>query len=284
MQILHTINQARDFRATSNTLGKKIALVPTMGGLHAGHLSLVEEAKKITDTVIATIFVNKMQFGPNEDFGNYPRTLESDLEKLKNLGTNAVFIPSMDEMYPNSEQKHTKVCVPHLDGIHCGKTRPQFFTGIATIVTKLFNILQPDYAIFGEKDFQQLQIIKQLAKDLCFPIEIYGAPTIREKNGLAMSSRNSYLGSDQYDTASKLYQIICNIKTAIIEGERNYAELEKTGKAQLTDFGLAPDYINIVNSETLLSAKPEDKSLRILAAAILNGARLIDNVSISLLP
>ena len=278
MQELLTIDALRESLGKIRRADKKIALVPTMGNLHAGHLSLVKQAQEIADVVVVSIFVNPTQFVEGEDFDNYPRTLEADLDYLKHINVDAVFVPNMTEIYPDNIQITTEVIVPELDSVYCGEFRPGHFKGVATIVTKLFNIVQPDIAIFGEKDYQQLLVIRSLVKNLHLPIHIIGSPTLRESDGLAMSSRNKYLSETERLLAPLLYKSIKKIATSIEKGNKDYESLEKDAFSSLKDAGFKPEYLNICDSKTL--KKPINQELVILAAAWLGKARLIDNVAV----
>lgn len=278
MQQLFTIKALREQLGEIRSVGRKIALVPTMGNLHAGHLSLVKQVQAIADFVVVSIFVNPAQFVEGEDFDNYPRTLEADLEYLKQINVDAVFVPDMKEIYPDNIQITTEVTVPELDSVYCGEYRPGHFKGVATIVTKLFNIVQPDIAIFGEKDYQQLLVIRNLVQNLNLPINIIGSPTIREPDGLAMSSRNKYLSEPERLQAPLLYKSIKNIATSIENGNKDYESLEKDAISSLKEAGFKPEYLNICDSKSL--KEPINQRLVILAAAWLGKARLIDNVAV----
>lgn len=282
MHTVHTILELRSFISTQKNNGKKVAFVPTMGNLHEGHLSLITEAKKRADIVVSSIFVNPMQFGENEDLDAYPRTLDADSQALTARGCDLLFAPNANEVYPNGLQEQTRVDVPSLGNYHCGASRPGHFIGVSTVVAKLFNMVQADIAIFGEKDFQQLAVIKKMVSDLCFPIEIVGIPTSREESGLARSSRNGYLTAAQKETASELYRILINTKQAITSGERNFSILCNTANQQLAAKGFEPDYFNIANSDTLEPANSDDRNLVILVAAKLGSTRLIDNITLTL--
>ncbi len=259
--------------------GKRIGFVPTMGNLHQGHLSLVDVAKKHSDIVVVSLFVNPTQFGPNEDFDSYPRTLDNDCEMLEAKGTDIVFAPATEEVYPKWPNI-TSVQVSELDKNHCGASRPVFFGGITTVVTKLFNMVRPDCAVFGEKDFQQITIIRRMVTDLNFGIDIIGAPIIREANGLAMSSRNGYLSVEEKDHASNLYKTLQWAKEEIKGGRSDFRELEKEANQKLANLGFTPDYFNITNQETLELAKADDKKLVILLGCYMGKVRLIDNIQI----
>ena len=261
--------------------GCSIAFVPTMGNLHTGHLALVEQAGSLGDRVVASIFVNPLQFGPGEDFVTYPRTLDADRAALEKLETDLLFIPDVQGMYPDAIDSTTRVDVPALDNILCGAHRPGFFTGVATVVAKLFNMVQPDTAVFGEKDYQQLLVIRQMVKDLSWPIEVAGVPTVREPDGLAMSSRNGYLTPRERSKAPELYRILCDVAGKIQAGESGYPALESKAMESLSQAGFRPDYVSIRCATTLAQPEPGEPDLVILAAAWMGTARLIDNVRIS---
>ena len=278
MQTLGTIAEITQALASLHRQGKTIAFVPTMGNLHAGHITLMQEARRRADCVVASIFVNPLQFSQNEDLDAYPRTLAADQEKLAAAGVDFLFAPTVREMYP--EGLTTQVTVPILSNILCGKTRPGHFTGVATICVKLFNIVQPNIAVFGEKDFQQLAIIKQVVEDLCINLEIIGVDTGRAESGLALSSRNSYLTEAELETAATLYACLSEAKARILNGERNYYQIEQDATAKLTAVGFNPDYFEILTADKLEPPSPVDHNLVIVAAAILGKARLIDNIQL----
>lgn len=278
MQTHHSIESLQTILKQQVLLGKTIALVPTMGNLHAGHISLVEEAKKQCDYVVASIFVNPMQFGRGEDLDAYPRTLQEDISKLEAAGCNALFAPSAAEMYPQGLESQTVVSVPQLSERHCGAARPGHFDGVATVVSKLFNIVRPDKAIFGLKDFQQYLIIAKMVRDLCFPIEIIGMETLRESSGLAMSSRNGYLSGEQKHTAAVLYQRLQRTQADISGGATNFADLEAIASQDLKLAGIRVEYFSICNAKNLEPARSTDKDLVILTAAFVGSTRLIDNI------
>ncbi|GAB6141063.1 pantoate--beta-alanine ligase [Methylosoma difficile] len=280
MQIIQTIADLRQQTKTWRAAGKRIALVPTMGNLHEGHLQLVRTAQQQADCVITSIFVNPTQFGVGEDFAAYPRTELQDQAKLAIIRNDCLFMPSVEDMYGTNA--HTQISVSHLASLHCGQFRPGHFDGVATVVCKLFNITQADCAVFGLKDFQQFAVIKAMVDDLNMPIDLIGVDTVREDNGLALSSRNSYLRDTEKQTAALLYQTLCQTRDAIIAGNRDYAALEKQAVANLSQAGFQSDYFHICNSHNLQAAKPEDTALVILVAARLGRARLIDNVYFSL--
>ena len=259
--------------------GQSVAFVPTMGNLHQGHLSLVKEAKKKADCVVASIFVNPTQFGVGEDFETYPRTELEDRTKLEQHNTNLLFLPDLMEMYPQGSK--TVVEVQGLSGMHCGKSRPGHFCGVATIVCKLLNMVQPDTAFFGKKDFQQWVIIRSLVRDLNLPVEIEGVATVRENDGLAMSSRNNYLSATQRQIAPKLYQSLCAARDEIIAGRVDFKTIEKQQFQILQQAGFGPDYFSICRTCDLQSAGDDDPEIVILTAAKLGKTRLIDNIQVS---
>lgn len=256
------------------------AFVPTLGNLHEGHLSLVRKAREVADRVVVSIFVNPTQFDKAEDLAAYPRTLESDLALLKGENIDLVFLPKADEMYP--EGSAARVEVDGISDILEGDSRPGHFSGVATIVAKLFNLVQPDISVFGEKDFQQLMLIRRMERDLDFGIQIIAAPTAREETGLAMSSRNNYLDSKQRkEIGPFLYAEMLKIKEAILDGENDYLDLQAKCIDKLSQDGFKPDYVEIRNAEDLSIATKESKELVILASAWLGKARLIDNIKVS---
>ncbi|MES9993614.1 MAG: pantoate--beta-alanine ligase [Candidatus Thiodiazotropha sp.] len=259
--------------------GERIGFVPTMGNLHEGHLALVEAAKKRCDRCVVSIFVNPMQFGEGEDFASYPRTLEEDRHSLEVAATDLLFVPSAATIYPHGDQAQTRVEVPALSDILCGASRPGHFVGVATIVCKLFNYVQPDLALFGEKDYQQLMVIRQMVDDLAIPVEIIGMPTVREADGLAKSSRNGYLNPEQRKQAPKLYETLRTTAGALMAGERDYAMLEAKGVEMLRSAGFEPDYYAIRRAKDLQLPTREEQDLVILAAAYMGTTRLIDNLN-----
>ena len=279
MQIFETIEslQSALSGAAANTLG----FVPTMGNLHAGHLSLVSRARGEHDLVVVSIFVNPLQFGANEDLDSYPRTLDADTAALIAAGCDFLFLPSAAELYGDDMQASTRVQVPELGTHYCGASRPGHFDGVTTVVTKLFNIVQPDAAYFGLKDYQQFSIIRKMVDDLALPVSVHGIETARETSGLAFSSRNGYLSAEQKAVAPLLYQTIKGIGDALAAGDQDFKHLIQAGKQQLQDAGLQPDYLAIANSATLRPATQEDSHLVILAAAFLGSTRLIDNLRVS---
>ena len=257
---------------------KKISLVPTMGNLHEGHLSLIKYAQNISDYTVVSIFVNPTQFVAGEDFDEYPRTLDSDIESISRLNVDLVFVPDTEEIYPVNDQASIEVPVSELESIHCGKYRPGHFRGVATVVSKLFDMVKPDIAIFGEKDYQQLLIIRSLVKSLFLPIEIIGLPTVREKSGLAMSSRNNYLSQSDRQRAPMLQECIKTTIKSIKNGVIDYVYLEKEAKFFLEKAGFKIDYYSICDLDTLRA--PINENLVILAAVWLGKTRLIDNARV----
>ena len=262
--------------------GARIGFVPTMGSLHAGHMSLLSAARFRADRVIASVFVNPLQFGPGEDFERYPRTPDDDGKLLAEAGCDLLFMPTVAEMYPDGGVSATKVSVPALSGILCGAHRPGHFDGVATVVAKLFGIVQPDVAVFGEKDYQQLAIIRCMVRDLALPVEIAGAPTVRSPDGLAMSSRNRYLSPAERALAPRIHATLRAMAARVDAGERDYTGLESWATAQLRDAGMSPDYCSILDAETLGPVDALSVEVVMLVAARLGKARLIDNLRVPL--
>ncbi|EPM46481.1 pantoate--beta-alanine ligase [Pseudomonas syringae] len=281
MNTVKTVLELRAAVARARSEGKRIALTPTMGNLHSGHAALVTKAAQRADFVVATIFVNPLQFGPNEDLATYPRTLAADQEKLLQAGCNLLFTPGVEEMYPHGMADQTLVSVPHLSQGLCGASRPGHFEGVATVVSKLFNMVQPDLAIFGEKDFQQLAVIRAMVRDLNMPIQIIGEPTVRADDGLALSSRNGYLDEAQRAAAPALYQAIRQTAEAISAGEQDFDTLLSSKKQQLQAAGFRIDYLEIRNADSLRPTTAGDPDLVILAAAFMGKTRLIDNLHLT---
>ncbi len=278
MEQVHTVKALRCRLAGWRQAGERIALVPTMGNLHAGHLELVKQARQRAGRVAVSIFVNPMQFGAGEDFGRYPRTLEQDMAQLEGAGADLLFTPSVREVYPRGEEAQTFVTVPGISSTLCGAARPGHFVGVATVVCKLLNMAQPDLALFGNKDFQQLLVIRQMVEDLCIPVEIVGVPTVREPDGLARSSRNGYLSAEERRRAAMLYRTLCETSRAIAGGRVDYAALEAEGRRALAAAGFEPDYYSIRDAADLSEPSSGTGRLIILAAARLGRARLIDNL------
>jgi len=262
--------------------GKRVALVPTMGNLHDGHMKLVDEAKARADVVVVSIFVNPMQFDRPEDLARYPRTLQEDCEKLNKRKVDLVFAPSVKEIYPNGTETHTYVDVPGLSTMLEGASRPGHFRGVSTIVSKLFNLVQPDIACFGEKDFQQLALIRKMVADMGFDIEIIGVPIMRAKDGLALSSRNGYLTAEQRKIAPALYKVLSSIADKLQAGERDLDEIIAIAGQELNEKGFRADDIQIRDADTLLEVSENSKRAVILVAAWLGDARLIDNKMVEL--
>ncbi len=339
MRTVHSIAELRDMIHEWRNQGERIALVPTMGNLHSGHIHLMAQAAQCANRVVASIFVNPMQFGVTEDFTTYPRTIAADSIALAENGVHALFAPDVSEIYPGiyprgaaaapalpathrdvlvSQEAEctrkgyavdckalkpqqprsrerlsaalvlpgtantTRVEVAGLTDILCGASRPGHFVGVATVVNKFFNIVQPDIAVFGEKDYQQLLVIRRMVLDLCLPITILGVPTVREADGLAMSSRNSYLTMEQRSVAPRLYQTVRTAHEYISRGARHYAVLAEEGMQSLRDAGFTPDYFTVRQKYNLLPPEPGDSELIVLAAAWLGNTRLIDNMKIEI--
>lgn len=279
MKVETTLSGTRAALRQARKAGKTIAFVPTMGNLHEGHIQLVKKARIRADFVAVSIFVNPTQFGAGEDFDKYPRTLEADSAELAEARCDLLFAPTASEMYPDGRSQSTVVTVSGLDTILCGRSRPGHFAGVATVVSKLFNIVQPDLALFGEKDYQQLAVIRRLTHELCLPIDIVGVPTIRAADGLALSSRNGYLTPELRLTAPALYQTLQSIKKSLESGQNDYVALCGQGNAQLAALGFVPDYLEIWRQD-LTPAQPGDQHLVVLVAARLGTTRLIDNLTV----
>ena len=279
MKTVHTIEQLR--AALGSARDKRIGFVPTMGNLHAGHLALVHKAQGVSQYCVVSIFVNPLQFGEGEDYDSYPRSLERDIDSLSETDTRLVFIPSVAELYPLGLANTTRIEVPELGTMLCGTSRPVFFSGVTTVVGILFNLVMPDVALFGEKDFQQLVIIKRMVSDLHMPIDILSVATVREPDGLALSSRNAYLTPEERARAPSLYRALCQVREAVNGGERDFKELEMRGVGLLSSEGFRPDYVSVRRAADLSVPGNDDVSqLRVLAAARLGQARLIDNIAV----
>lgn len=281
MSIPPITDDPRDLRsriADWRRAGERIALVPTMGALHAGHLALVEEAAKHGERVVVSIFVNPTQFAPHEDFDQYPRDLEGDAAKLGTMGVDLIYAPTIDAMYPTGHQ--TTVSVKGLSQPMEGAHRPHFFDGVTTIVSKLFIQVAPDVAVFGQKDYQQLLVIGQMTRDLDLPVEVIGLPTVRETDGLALSSRNAYLSEDERRIAVELSRTLIGISDRLAGGAA-FGELGEAAKARLETLGFdAPDYLDFRDAETLQPIERADRPGRLLVAARLGKTRLIDNMPV----
>ena len=282
MLIIETLPLLRQQIRRLRMEGKRVALVPTMGNLHDGHMKLVDEAKARADVVVVSIFVNPMQFDRPEDLARYPRTLQEDCEKLNKRKVDLVFAPSVKEIYPNGTETHTYVDVPGLSPMLEGASRPGHFRGVSTIVSKLFNLVQPDIACFGEKDFQQLALIRKMVADMGFDIEIVGVPIMRAKDGLAQSSRNGYLTAEQRKIAPGLYKVLSSIADKLQAGERDLDEIITIAGQELNEKGFRADDIQIRDADTLLEVSETSKRAVILVAAWLGDARLIDNKMVEL--
>ena len=282
MLIIETLPLLRQQIRRLRMEGKRVALVPTMGNLHDGHMKLVDEAKARADVVVVSIFVNPMQFDRPEDLVRYPRTLQEDCEKLNKRKVDLVFAPSVKEIYPNGTETHTYVDVPGLSTMLEGASRPGHFRGVSTIVSKLFNLVQPDIACFGEKDFQQLALIRKMVADMGFDIEIVGVPIMRAKDGLALSSRNGYLTAEQRKIAPGLYKVLSSIADKLQVGERDLDEIITIAGQELNEKGFRADDIQIRDADTLLEVSETSKRAVILVAAWLGDARLIDNKMVEL--
>jgi pantoate--beta-alanine ligase len=278
METISDIATVRERVSGWHKAGERVAFVPTMGNLHAGHISLIEVARKRGDRFVASIFVNPMQFGPNEDFAHYPRTPQKDESMLREAGCDLMFMPDVAEIYPEGLEHSTRVTVPELSGLLDGEFRPGHFDGVSTVVAKLFNIVQPDIAVFGEKDFQQLAIIRRMAADLCMPIEIIGAPTVREADGLAMSSRNQYLTAEERKIAPQLHAALSRAVKRLAAGERDYAAIERAELDAISRAGFRPDYFTVRDARKLVAPDTQARHLVVLVAARLGKARLIDNL------
>ncbi|HET7371421.1 MAG TPA: pantoate--beta-alanine ligase [Gammaproteobacteria bacterium] len=279
MKIVDQVAPLRAAVAEWRATGERVALVPTMGNLHAGHLALVERARELADRVVVSIFVNPLQFGPNEDLAAYPRTPEEDLAKLAAVGADAVFAPGVEVMYPEGEARAT-IHVAGLEDMLCGASRPGHFTGVATVVAKLFNMASPDVAVFGNKDYQQLAVIRRMVSELAFPVEIVGVPTVREADGLAMSSRNRYLSAAERQQAPALHRALRDAAARLRAGERDFAALETGAAQQLEAAGFRSDYVAIREPDTLAAPDAASDAFIVLGAACLGRARLIDNVAV----
>lgn len=282
MQTVSTVTDVREALSDWRACGERIALVPTLGNLHRGHESLMQVARQCADRVLASIFVNPTQFGLGEDYENYPRTMEADQRCLQAAGVDALYAPTVEEVYPNGHSSSTHVEVPRLSNILCGAARPGHFVGVATVVCKLFNMVHPDFGVFGEKDWQQLLVIRRMVSDLSVPVEIIGAPTVRDRDGLATSSRNAYMTPDERKKAPKLHAIMLEAAKALCEGREHFVQIERQSIEGLTEVGFKPDYFAIRRSADLCEPEPEDRveDLRIVAAAWLGRARLIDNIPV----
>jgi len=281
METVTTIAAVRERVRRWRVEGRRVAFVPTMGNLHAGHVSLIEMARRHGDRFVASIFVNPMQFGPNEDFAHYPRTPAQDARMLTDAGCDLMFMPEVAEIYPSGSERATRVEVPGLSSILCGEFRPGHFEGVTTIVAKLFHIVEPDVAVFGEKDFQQLTIIRRMVTDLCMPVGIIAAPTVREADGLALSSRNQYLTEEERRTAPILHQTLLAAVERLRGGERDFDRIERLGIESLEQAAFRPDYFAVRRAADLGAPQADTRHFVVLTAARLGRARLIDNLQLA---
>lgn len=282
MHIFHTISGLREALQQHRKAGQRIGFVPTMGNLHDGHLALIHQAHTTNDVVVCSIFVNALQFGLNEDWDKYPRTFDTDCEKLRGSACDYLFNPDEIEMYPNGLDTQSRVVCPTMTDMLCGATRPGHFEGVTTVVSKLLNIVQPDEAVFGLKDYQQLAVIRRMIEDLCISVLIIPAPIFREADGLAMSSRNRYITEDERPNVTVLKTSLYEIADEILSGDRNFRRLEQSARERIEAHDFRVDYVSIRQSKTLEIAAVDDAELTILGAMFTHGARLIDNLSIRL--
>jgi pantoate--beta-alanine ligase len=282
MQVVSTREEIRELLEEWRHHGEHVALVPTMGNLHAGHLSLVELASEHAERVVVTVFVNPTQFGEGEDFEDYPRTLKLDTQRLRKCEPDVLFAPDVETVYPFGIDKATLVSVPGLTKNFCGASRPGHFDGVTTVVARLFALVQPDVAVFGQKDYQQQLVIRHMTEDLSLPIRIITAPTVREADGLAMSSRNQYLSEAERAVAPQLHAALESIGSELQNGKRNFDELEKAALQKLTDAGFVPDYVAVRRAENLEAPDRDCDEIVVLAAAHLGKARLIDNIVVTI--
>ncbi|GAB3112116.1 pantoate--beta-alanine ligase [Aestuariicella hydrocarbonica] len=282
MQIFHHIASLRDALKKERMAGKRIGFVPTMGNLHDAHIQLIERARETNDIVVCSIFVNGLQFGLNEDWDKYPRTFENDCQRLRDASCDYLFHPDDIEMYPNGMDTQTRVICPTMTDVLCGASRPGHFEGVTTVVTKLFNIVQPDEAVFGLKDYQQLAVIRRMVEDLCMPVQITAGEIHREADGLAMSSRNGFITDEERPRVSQLNKSLNWVADQIVSGRRDFEVLEAEARQQIEEAGFKVDYFTISDSKTLEAAAVDDSELTILGAMFTSGARLIDNVSVVL--
>ena len=281
MKSIFEIKRMRNFSNSWLGAGKTIALVPTMGNLHQGHISLLDRAKQIADKTIVSIFVNPIQFGMGEDYENYPSTLDDDLSKLNDLGIDMAFLPNLAELYPGGTETDTRVSVPQISDTLCGEYRKGHFSGVATVVSKLLINSRPNYVLFGEKDYQQLLVIKRMITDLILPVEVIAMPTFRESDGLAMSSRNQYLTAEERGKAGIIYRTLNTAEKALVN-KVPIDKIEQKGKLDLEKAGMKVEYFSVRRQDDLLNADSRDKSLIVLTAAWLGAARLIDNIKVQL--
>lgn len=282
---MKTVFSVEDLRAQIGAWrrdGKTVAFVPTMGNLHEGHISLLKTARTRADHTVVSIFVNPIQFGRGEDYASYPSTLEADQQKLSAAGLDLLFAPNLDQLYPGGIEEDTRVTVPGLSTILCGQYRPGHFSGVATVVTKLFTNVQPDVALFGEKDYQQVLVIKRMVHDLLMPTEVVGLPIVREADGLAMSSRNAYLNADERGRAPLINRLLQQAADKLRAQGASLIAIETAAMAELAAAGFRPEYFSVRRAADLEAPKAGDSSLQILAAAWLGAARLIDNIRVEM--
>lgn len=280
MRILQSIRDLRAQVSAWHRADERVALVPTMGNLHEGHIDLVKQARGHAGHVVVSVFVNPLQFGKNEDFDRYPRTPDADSDKLRSAGTDVLFMPTVAEVYPQGLEAQTRIEVPGVSDILCGAFRPGHFSGVATVVNMLFSMVQPDVALFGEKDYQQLFVIQRMVRDLHLPVEVIGVPTVRDENGLALSSRNQYLSAEQRRLAATIYRTLEETAAHLRAGHRDFETLQEQGTQTLRAAGFRPDYYAILRSD-LAPPKADGEALIILVAAWLGKARLLDNLRVS---
>ncbi len=281
MQIIRTREELKETLLGWRHHEEHVALVPTMGNLHQGHASLVDVARQHAERVVVTVYVNPTQFGTGEDFEEYPRTLERDTRRLRKVRADTLLVPEDEVIYPFGHDCATVISVPGLTENFCGATRPGHFDGVTTVVARLFALVQPDVAVFGQKDYQQQLVIRYMTEDLGLPIRIITAPTVREKDGLAMSSRNGYLTDEERDAAPRLYEVLSSIGSELQAGKRDFAALETRGREELTAAGFRIDYLAVRRAENLAEPNRDCDELVVLAAAFLGRARLIDNVVVT---
>lgn len=282
MDVVSTRDEIRELHEGWRHHGEQVAIVPTMGNLHAGHLSLVDLAREHAERVVVTVFVNPTQFGEGEDFDDYPRTLKRDTQRLRKLDADALFAPDVATVYPFGIERATLVTVPGLTRNFCGASRPGHFDGVTTVVARLFALVQPDVAVFGQKDYQQQLVIRHMTADLSLPIRIITGPTVREPDGLAMSSRNQYLGEADRAAAPRLYATLQEIGAELQNGKRDFDQLEHQAAAALESAGFVPDYVAIRRAENLERPDRDCDEIVVLAAAHLGKARLIDNIVVTI--
>jgi pantoate--beta-alanine ligase len=281
METVTTISAVRGRVRAWRHAGQRVVFVPTMGNLHSGHVSLIETARRHGERFVASIFVNPMQFGPNEDFAHYPRTPREDERMLSTAGCDLMFMPDVSEIYPHGSERATRVEVPGLSRILEGEFRPGHMEGVSTVVAKLFHIVEPDVAVFGEKDFQQLAVIRRMVAELCMGVEIVGAPTMRDADGLALSSRNQYLTAAERALAPVIYATLEAAAARLRAGDAQFASIERSGFQALESARLRPDYFSVRRADDLGTPSPATRALVVLAAARLGKARLIDNVQVA---